>query len=413
MRNIKASHFKENNFPFPELTKVSGTPNYTDILTLRRQVNANLASVPSHLGGGNFGHLALGHTTTSYLRVTNSTTPFVRPTDPGAFLAGNSTGPDLAIAKQVHDEEKEEFLVVNVLEQAILNQLRAALETFVLLPKTCDITGLITCSIPDIFEYLFRAYGNITSTVLADARHKCTQVQYVHNQPMESVFTKINEYANMAEAYGLPESDRQLVEIGTVIILNAVIFADDLHEWREKPTTDQTWKNFRTHFINAQTKYKKNRPAETSSSLGYAPPPSDTVPQANVLQAEDDLAAANEYIAQLEAIQQANALSPAPSAPTGAAPDPMQELIAKIAALQLEIQACKAVNDVSPPSVSNKKKKVRKEKSERKYCWTHGACAHNGSECNHPKEGHKKDATFSNRMEGSTKDCFWLSSSSA
>ena len=146
-----------------------------------------------------------------------------------------------------------------------------------------------------------------------------------------------------------------------------------------------------------------------------APAPND---QANaVLQADDDLAAANAYIAQLETLQQANIahqVTPAPSALLASTPDPMQESIAKITALQLEVQACKAVNDTSHSDHgNNKKKKVKKERSERKYCWTHGACAHNGSECNYPKEGHKKDATFSNRMEGSTKDCFWLSSSSA
>ena len=40
-----------------------------------------------------------------------------------------------------------------------------------------------------------------------------------------------------------------------------------------------------------------------------------------------------------------------------------------------------------------------------KYCWSHGACAHSSSECNDKKEGHKNNATFANKMGGSTAYC--------
>lgn len=34
------------------------------------------------------------------------------------------------------------------------------------------------------------------------------------------------------------------------------------------------------------------------------------------------------------------------------------------------------------------------------YCWTHGPCGHNGSDCEHPKEGHVKAATLRNPQGG-------------
>jgi hypothetical protein len=36
------------------------------------------------------------------------------------------------------------------------------------------------------------------------------------------------------------------------------------------------------------------------------------------------------------------------------------------------------------------------------YCWSHGICNHHGAACTAPKEGHKKEATYKNRMGGST-----------
>ena len=47
----------------------------------------------------------------------------------------------------------------------------------------------------------------------------------------------------------------------------------------------------------------------------------------------------------------------------------------------------------------------RKRKNTSKYCWSHGACAHDSRSCNNKKAGHKDGATFSNKMGGSTRFC--------
>jgi hypothetical protein len=44
----------------------------------------------------------------------------------------------------------------------------------------------------------------------------------------------------------------------------------------------------------------------------------------------------------------------------------------------------------------------------RAYCWSHGACAHPSSACNHQLPGHQPGATFANMQGGSTTNCFWL-----
>ena len=39
------------------------------------------------------------------------------------------------------------------------------------------------------------------------------------------------------------------------------------------------------------------------------------------------------------------------------------------------------------------------------YCWTHGGCAHAGSTCNDKAPGHKNEAIFNNKMDGSKAFC--------
>ena len=41
----------------------------------------------------------------------------------------------------------------------------------------------------------------------------------------------------------------------------------------------------------------------------------------------------------------------------------------------------------------------------KRYCWSCGCCAHWGRNCPNKKTGHKNEATFKNRMNGSNNNC--------
>ena len=47
----------------------------------------------------------------------------------------------------------------------------------------------------------------------------------------------------------------------------------------------------------------------------------------------------------------------------------------------------------------------RKRKNVSKYCWTHGACSHDSRSCNNKAQGHQNNATFQNKLGGSTRFC--------
>ena len=49
--------------------------------------------------------------------------------------------------------------------------------------------------------------------------------------------------------------------------------------------------------------------------------------------------------------------------------------------------------------------KGQKQKKPRQYCWTHGWCAHNGTQCQAPADGHKIQATLANKLGGSNNNC--------
>ena len=81
-------------------------------------------------------------------------------------------------------------------------------------------------------------------------------------------------------------------------------------------------------------------------------------------------------------------------------PDSMQAN-ATIQSLQNEIRELR-------DTIAQLKKPQAKQQSRRKprkYCWTHGWCAHSGMDCNSKAEGHQDEATLENKMGGSTKNC--------
>ena len=51
--------YKNPFFEFPELTRIHGEPTTAGLLTLRNEVNANVMTVHTTLGGGTHGHLGL------------------------------------------------------------------------------------------------------------------------------------------------------------------------------------------------------------------------------------------------------------------------------------------------------------------------------------------------------------------
>ena len=74
-----------SHFEYKELTKIVGEPTLDNILLLHRQVKRNAQSVPTVLGGGQLGYLALVLPENKYNSIPSST-PFIRPGDPGPFI---------------------------------------------------------------------------------------------------------------------------------------------------------------------------------------------------------------------------------------------------------------------------------------------------------------------------------------
>ena len=236
----KPINYREMYFPHPSLRKITGNPTFADLQTLKKQVKANAASVPTTLGGGNNGHLGLVSDATTYARV--SSTPYLRPVLPPALTAPapGSTGPQIVERQRLYKLQVAMFHEANHIERTIINQIQEACDETTLNARINDDTGMLMGTAIEILQYLFDTYGNITDQKIAEERQRVMQHKYVHDDPIANVFSAITAYANMAEAHGTPETNAQLISIGKIIMTNARVFADAVERWNRLPAADQT-----------------------------------------------------------------------------------------------------------------------------------------------------------------------------
>ena len=373
----------------------------------------NTTSVTTTLGGGEHGHQGLIMPDHVYAKTTG--TKYERPKAPKP-LATTSTDP-LIIQKEKdkHQDDLDEFTFVNALERTITAQIQAAYSPKVLLPKIDRKTGLLKVTLSDLFQYLLKTYGNITAPALAAEKQAVLHHVYAHDEPLDIVFERILAYGDKADTFGCPETDEQLMHMATIILMNANIFADALQEWNGKDASYKTWDTFQDFFINYQAKYKEARSTATTASEGFTP-----VPQANVVSsaplppsfdhhalAVQEAEAYQAYANEVAQFQPAPAQVPQANVAASPSADLIQQLVEQMKTLTTKVETVEAKSG-GQSNNKGKNKSKKNDSKERLYCWTHFACAHTGKDCNNKNEGHKDDATFTNMMGGSKKNCYWL-----
>lgn len=404
-------NYIETYFEYKELTKIHGEPTFETIKALHNQLKANASSVPSNLGGGQFGHLGLVLTPQQYALI--SDTAFERPNHPGQVeYTRNATGPQIAATDAQHAEEIRVFREVLGVEAALRQQLVGAIEDKYLMAIRNRNTNAIVMPVHDIImTHLYPNYGDIDPHRLQEEEEKVKNTVYDVTFPPDTIYMIIEDLMDLAEAAEAPFSQRQAVMIGYNIMNRTGRFKDSLREWIRKPTIQQTWIAFKTHFSQAHKELKKLGALTLEDTIPYQ--------QANVIQQIV-------YTAVEEAVREHTAAIKAPETPPAETPPDIQHHQANAASQQqdtiipLMMQQMKQMQEMMQAmqtsmltqnqgnNGSNYKQPAngqfkKAENQNMKYCWTHGHCFHDGATCTRKAQGHKDAATHENRMNGSTK----------
>lgn len=409
---------KDTYFQHKVLTRIHGKPVYESLQTLTTELKANAGSVPSTLGGGQHGHLGLLLSAVRYAALPH-TEPWVSPVNPGPFVPpAGGTGPQIEAAKDVWRELKQTFELCQATEKALIAQIVESIDPIYIRALLNRATGQYSSSIRAMILHFFTTYGKITPQQVKGKEMELYNMHYDISQPVDTVFNAIEDLVELADHANSPMSAQQMIDLAYVVLAKQPILQHDLRLWNRRPLVERTWPNMLEHFRDAQADLSS---LPTAGDIYHLQPPHQ------VNHAVDSMA-------DLVAQRLLDALPPL-SEPASAPPELANSLLRRESDLQTreaamltqmqELVTLMRSTQAGTPSRATRPSGGRgsgrhtdragrsrppsaRSSNTRLYCWSHGACAHTGVDCNTQATGHQASATFDNMMGGSTTGCYWL-----
>ncbi len=418
--SISNVNYIDTFFEFKELTKIHGEPTFESIKLLHNQLKANANSVPSTLGGGAHGHLGLVLPPTLYNLISN--TPFVRPAMPAPVQIPNNN-PSQHLIRTLREQHKDDmhvFTTCNGVDAALRQQIVAAIDDQYLSAIRNSTTNSITRPVYEIiFDHLYETYGEIDIDTLDEHAHRVRTMNYDAAQPINDVFTAVDDLLDVAVAADAPYSAKQAINFAYGILKRNGRFVDALTKWEAKTPQQRTWGAFKTHFTEAHKILRKVTNKNLASTPEYQqaqlvsqmvfsmvqeqmqqnPPDSSEVTQTVSTDSDTPQSTAVQYQPPVD--HQANAAVHQQQDYLPLILQQMQQMQTFMQQMSMNQQN----NNFNPTwqQPNNQFNGGGPNKRQKKYCWTHGWCFHDGKECTRKAQGHQDAATITNRMNGSSR----------
>jgi hypothetical protein len=241
-------------FPHNILLKGTGEPTFKDLKIIHRYLNTNSMSVSSCEGAGWHGQLGLIMTNNEYFAL--ATDNFTAPENPGAtpVQPDNATAARIAEANQAHKEETRVYRTYNNINQA---SKKLIIDEFAEQSPNAlydEVVGYTNCTSLDLPTHLLTFYAMIVPTELTQ-NYKRLNTPYDPNQPIESLFQKIQDAQAFAVACGQPYGYKIIVNVAYALVFNTGLFPDACCAWKVHPAAQKTWTNFKIHFAAAHHEF--------------------------------------------------------------------------------------------------------------------------------------------------------------
>eukprot|EP00957_Ditylum_brightwellii_P208615 15358247-Ditylum_brightwellii.AAC.1 len=160
------------------------------------------------INGGQFGHLGLVCDATTYA-CTEGTDPYIWPIQPTLTFTAGGMQVQIQQANATYRQELSLFNDVNAVECVLIQQIVATIKPKYLKAIHYSVTNHITKTIPDIFTHRLDNYGDITSEKLYELKMQVKGLMYSPTEPLDTMFTEIEELADVSEIAKNPITEAQ------------------------------------------------------------------------------------------------------------------------------------------------------------------------------------------------------------
>ena len=383
--------------PHPVPTKIIGKPTQKTIAILHAQLVANARSAHSDGGDGRLGHARIVLTNAEYTSFSHNGVQYDTPDRPAAVHhAMNATTDTMYRTDKAYQIELKTWKTHQDTEAKILQQILAAVDDKYTKSLKHALLGYGNTNPLEVITHLITTYGQISSDDLLENREQLKQ-PWSPPEEIESFFDNIETCVAFSTKGNDTISERNAVEAGVATLRQNGLFGISIREWSRETLVRRTYENFKIFFTDAERERQEN---ETVATAGHQ--------RANL----------------------ANAIPPTDDATVTTAASSLTAIT--MADIQATIQAALAAHTNPNPNANNNNRQRNNNRNNTNtsnrqrqqtnnntlsiegmsearlaamgYCWTHGFCHnanHNSASCHYTTEGHRTEATGTNRMGGS------------
>jgi len=255
-------------FPHPDLTIIVGKPTYATVRKLQKELYANARTIPSTLGGGHNGHLALVMTNAEYHVI--SAVNYDEPVHPGAqpVHQANATAAQITEANRQYDatllQVSLHVSVVNALRQQIL----CAVDNKYLMALEHPDLGY-TVNPREMLVHLKTTYGDITPLEI-ELNRATLSAPWNPDDEIEDLWKRIITAQELA--HRATDADEITDGVAMRLTIDALeasgVFDFALDNWRLKDDATKTMATFKEHFNKENAERQRKLTAKTGGYHG-------------------------------------------------------------------------------------------------------------------------------------------------
>jgi hypothetical protein len=399
---MTADNVIDVDFPHKELTPILGNPSYADLYDRHQKLKTNAANVPTQLTPGNLGLLPLIISPQDYAAQAAGQI-WGYPANPGAppILAAGTSAVNMKNVIGTYQNDVVQYQRVVNTEAALKKLIVNMVHENYLMGIRDDDTGFAGVTPWDMMEYLYTNHGQLLYEDLVKNKNRLNE-PFDPTEPIFNLFNRYRDICTVAAKGNQPIAETDKISSAYLCLKASGAYARAIDDWDDKPAAEKTWTNFKTLFITAYHKLKRQGGAQTNNIL------QEQIP-ANIADTLQDIAS------KFDAEQQemANFIQTNTNLK-----DIVESCRKEIAALKTTVDALskKVNNQKSGGKQSsgnnnandNRNTDQRVPQKPKMYCYSCGLTndpLNVSMNCPNPKPGHKWHATYQRRFGGSTTNC--------
>ena len=209
----------EATFPFLSVDPIVGQPTYDTIRALHKKLNANAASVNTHIGNGRLGLLYLTVIPEVYATLFDRETQAPQNPCPTPDLPRKGTQYQIAAAQKLFDEQVKLFNQYDACDRALKQLVIGAVDDMFLNTTYDPHVGYANVTTLQLLTHLYDTYGRITDADLRKNQEVMTEPLDV-NLPIETFFRRIEECVDFAAHGRTLFSPKQVVSSAFYTVKN-------------------------------------------------------------------------------------------------------------------------------------------------------------------------------------------------